>query len=195
MEPATLTVQEHLDSEDWEALYPRLLNYARKKANILSFLQVPGGLPLGNTYKDLVQDALTKVFTGDRKWNPNRNPDLYVYLTSVIDSLFSGLLGKADHRYRDPRDPSEIEGSYEADYNDCFEALEMLVRDACADEEDLDNVRQGLEDEMSSGKIAEFFGINVKEVYRLVRKLRRRIYNKIEAHPCNHQWKSSVTKP
>lgn len=194
-EVVSSTVQKRLDSEDWNALYPRLLNYARRKANGLSFLQAPSELPLGHTYEDLVQDAIAKVYRGDRKWDPDKNPDLYVYLTSVIDSLFSALLNKADHRFRDPQDPSELQGSHEADYNDCFEALKKLVKDTSSDDENLDNVRQGIEDGMSPGKIAEFFGINKKEVYKLKRKLRRRIYKKIAAHPCNDQWRSSVTKP
>lgn len=188
-------VQERLDSEDWNALVPRLSAYALRKTYGLSLLQVPRELPLGYTYEDLVQDAIAKVFRGKRKWNPDKNPDLYVYLTSVIDSLFNGLLNKADHRYRDPRDPSEIKGSHEADYNDCFEPLRKLIKDAGGDDENLDNVRQGIEDGMSPGEIAEFFGIKVKEVYTLKRKLLRRISNKMAAHPCNDQWRSIIIKP
>ena len=184
-------LQKHLDSADWGALYPRLYSYARRKVGALKFLHTPGELPLGHTHEDLVQEAITKVFMGDRKWDPDKDPDLYVYLTGVIDSLLSGLLGKADYRYRAPQDLAEIDGSHEADYNDCFDALVGIVEEASADDEDLDNVRQGLEDGMPLGEIAKFFGIKVQRVYTLVRKLRRRIDRKMAAHPCNDQWKSS----
>ncbi len=194
-EVVSSTVQEHLDSEDWDALYPRLFSYARRKANGLSFLKERSELPLGRTYKDLVQDAIAKVFRGERNWNPDKNPDLYVYLTSVIDSLFSGLLNRSGHRNRDPLDPSEMEGSQKSDYNDCLKALETLVRDTSSDDENLDDVRQGIEDGMSPGEIADFFGIDVKEVYNLKRKLRRRIDRKMKTHPCNDQWRSSLANP
>lgn len=138
-----------------------------------------------------MQDAITKVYMGDRKWDPDKDPDLYGYLTSVVDSRLSGLLDRADFRYRAPHDLAEVDGSYEADYNDCLEVLEKLVKDASADDENLDSVRQGLEDGMSPGEIAEFFGITVRRVYTLVRKLRRRVDRRMEAHPCNDQWKSS----
>ena len=181
-------VRKRLESADWIDLSKRLYNYARRKTNALKFLHVPGELPLGHTHQDLVQDAIDRVFRGDRNWDPDNAPDLYVYLTSVIDSLLSGLLNKADYRYRAPQDLAEMAGSHEADYNDCFEALEKLVKDASADDKDLDSVRQGLEDGMPPDEIAEFFRISTMRVYTLARKLRRRIDTKMATHPCRDQW-------
>lgn len=189
---ATLSVREHLDSANWSELYPRLFNYARRKTNALKFLHTPGELPLGQTGEDLVQKAIDKVFSGDRKWDPNKNPDLYAYLTSVVDSLLSGLLHKVAYRNNSSQDLAEIAGSNEVNYNDCFEALETLVKDACSDDENLDNIRNGLEDGMTSGEISEFFGIEIQMVYTLTRKLRRRIDRKMKLSHCYDQWKSNI---
>lgn len=149
-------------------------------------------MPLGQAPEDLAREAIRRTLDGQRKWKPRKNPDLCGYLMDVIDSLMSGLLEKTAYRHRDgkpleehfdvpsPEDPSQSD--------ECFEALKEICDEACADEEDLENVRQGLEDHMKSAEIADFFGIEVKDVYRLTRKLKRRIERAMAEHPCSEHW-------
>jgi len=64
-------------------------------------------LPRGETVDSIVSKALTKVLTGERRWNPQTAPDLQKYLMGVIDSLLSHLAQHNDnttlHRETVPR--------------------------------------------------------------------------------------------
>lgn len=189
------TVLKHLEAvDDWGGVYQRLVLYAVRKTNNLSFIRGRGVLPLGRKPEDLAQEAFKRVFEGKRKWKPDQDPDICEYLMGVVDSLLSDLLDKADYRHQDGRSVGELAGLSSSDgvsYDDCVEALIRICEAASADDSDLDNVRQGLEDGMKAGEIADFFGIDVKEVYNLTRKLRRRIEREMKKHPCNDQWQLS----
>lgn len=54
-------------------------------------------LPRGETVDSIVSKALTKVLTGERRWNPQTAPDLPNYLMGVIDSLLNHLAQHKDN--------------------------------------------------------------------------------------------------
>jgi len=55
-------------------------------------------LPGGETADSIVSKALEKIFSGERKWDPDANPSLKKYLMDVIDSLLSQLANGEDNR-------------------------------------------------------------------------------------------------
>lgn len=191
LKPAVAERLLELEEEAWGDMYLQLLDYAGHKTRRLSDIKGGGDLPLGRTPKDLVHDAMERVFDGRRQWNPEKDPDLCQYLKSVIKSLFSALLEKADHDYRDNaplENHHDLESGEDANYNDCLEALENILRNASSTDQNLDNVRVGIEDGMKASEISDFFSIDVKRVYTLSRKLRRRVRKRMQQHPCNDQW-------
>lgn len=83
------TTFEHLQKADWESIGLRLTHYAARKAYRYRWnSRIAIG---GQSSEDLAFEAITKVLDGDRKWDPQEDPDLFKYLTCVVDSLISHL--------------------------------------------------------------------------------------------------------
>jgi len=191
LDPAVAERLLELDDETWGDIYLELLDFARYKTSRLNYVKGGGDLPLGRTPEDLVVDATERLFDGRRQWNPDKDPDLCDYLKSVISSIVSELLGKADYDHRDDaplEDYHDLLSGNDATYNDCLDALQDILEEASSEDKNLENVRLGIEDNMKASEIAEFFRIDVEKVYTLSRKLRRRTSKKMKQHPCIEHW-------
>ena len=70
-------VRALLDRQDWSDVYARLVAFASHRA---------GSPALG---KDLAQEAITRVYAYESKWDPEKDPDLVRYLMSVVNSLLA----------------------------------------------------------------------------------------------------------
>lgn len=92
-------VLELLTAFPWEEKIPRLLYYASHKAKKKRWRSVfDGYLPEGKEIQDVVSHAIEKVFSGERKWNPDEQPDLFHYLKSIIDSDLNHLADSFENR-------------------------------------------------------------------------------------------------
>jgi hypothetical protein len=91
-EPAEYEVPQEvlqaLGDQLTDEMITRLAAYATAKKNRLYWQSIRGGaMPEGLEPDDVVQNAVKKILTGDRRWDPSKHPDLFEYLTrSVIDS-------------------------------------------------------------------------------------------------------------
>lgn len=88
------TTFEHLQKVNWESIGLRLTYYAVKKAYRYrwnSKIAIGGVSP-----EDLAHEAIAKIFDEKRKWDPQKDPDLFKYLTGVVDSLISHLADSPD---------------------------------------------------------------------------------------------------
>jgi DNA-directed RNA polymerase specialized sigma24 family protein len=70
-------VRALLDQQDWSDVSARLVAFASYRA---------GSPALG---KDLAQEAVTRVYAYESKWDPKKDPDLARYLMSVVNSLLA----------------------------------------------------------------------------------------------------------
>src|SRR5678816_3905696 len=81
------TVEQALREVDWADLGMRLTAYAVWKARNLAWRYGRGELSLGaRTPDDLAADAILKVLSGERGWDPRRGP-LLPYLQGVVDRI------------------------------------------------------------------------------------------------------------
>ncbi len=88
----TKQVIELLEAHPWDETIPKLFAHALRKSRRLFWRGIRGGpLPKGNEIQDLVSEAIEKVLTGQRKWDPDTNPDLFLLLRSVVDSDINHL--------------------------------------------------------------------------------------------------------
>ncbi|NKB82036.1 MAG: hypothetical protein GKS05_09145 [Nitrospirales bacterium] len=97
VDPDTLL---RLNSADWEKIYPALLLYARFKARSL-YWRSGNTLDLakGMNAEDVVNEAIRKVYEGERVWDPIKVPDLLEFLkSSTLASMFNELAESADNR-------------------------------------------------------------------------------------------------
>jgi len=81
-------VQRELADADWADIGIRLTAYASWKARTLRWRLGREPLPPGRTAEDVAADAIVKVLSGERAWEPQRGP-LLAYLRGVVDSLIS----------------------------------------------------------------------------------------------------------
>lgn len=77
----------------------QLGRYALRESNRLRWrtgdsVELPGG----ETVDSIVSLALEKTLSGDRRWNPESQPNIQEYLMDVIDSLLSHLATGKDNR-------------------------------------------------------------------------------------------------
>jgi hypothetical protein len=47
---------------------------------------------------DIAREAITRLFEGNRDWDPEKDPDVLQYLKGVVDSLISALVESAEVR-------------------------------------------------------------------------------------------------
>lgn len=88
-----------LDSQPWDDIIPRLVAHASKKSKRLFWRGIYGGpFPEGNEVMDLINQTIEKVLVGQRQWDPDASPDLFVYLKSIVDSDLNHLADSAENR-------------------------------------------------------------------------------------------------
>src|SRR5262245_60748681 len=100
-------------------------------------------LPKGETIKSVVSLALEKVLAGERRWNPEKQPDFMRFMRDVIDSLINHLARSKDNALLTPvpEKSSEDEkdwraGSGKAEHNTRWLARnEMTPEQALLDKE------------------------------------------------------------
>ena len=90
---------ELLAAFPWEEKIPRLLFYASHKARKKRWRSVfDGHLPEGKEVQDVVSHAIEKILSGERKWNPQEQPDLFRYVMGIIDSELNHLAECLENR-------------------------------------------------------------------------------------------------
>ena len=81
MKPLPPHVLEELQAADWKELGKHLVAYTNwlVNANLVRETMLPGG----QVAQDFVTDAIRKVFSGIRMWNPQK-VDLLTFMKGVI---------------------------------------------------------------------------------------------------------------
>lgn len=68
-------LRDKLRQQDWNDLYLRLYTFAKRRTQST------------DDARDLAQSAITRLFAFDSKWDPQKQPDVFSFLTSVVNSL------------------------------------------------------------------------------------------------------------
>ncbi len=184
----------------------RLTDHAVKKARWYGWRAGKAAeMVIGGTGpEDVVLEAISKVFDGDRKWNPSENPDLFQYLKSVVDSLMSHLTKSFDCtniRRMPQSEEGEILGEKLKPVDPESDTARHLSRpspdpeqillrkeeeeaerkafdklmDSIKGDDDLETVVLCVMDGMMKpAEIAEATGFEIDHVYQLMRKLNRK---------------------
>ena len=159
-------------------------------------------LPRGETVDSIVSLAFEKVLSGERHWEPQREPELKWYLMGVIDSLLSHLARHQDNRRLaalPTLEPSSGQGAAEQAGSSAApwhaqplldpetvllqkeqEAREQqglqLLTEAAQDDPLVAQIIQAMRHgHHKAGEIATVLGIAVTEVYKAMKRLDRKI--------------------
>ncbi len=95
------SVIQQLKQQPWEDIILKLDAYALSKARRKYW---PSGSKDGQTLlggcspQDIAREAVRRVFEGNRKWNPEKDPNILKYLKGVIDSILSSMVESAENK-------------------------------------------------------------------------------------------------
>lgn len=191
-------VLQKLREQDWNELGRRLVGHVRFRCGISAWKEAARdvALGLGKSAEDVVANVITKVFSGERTWDPERG-ELLPTLKAIVDSELDHLWKKHARRLErsDPEDVAERERQE-------FEVLEADPPDGPVEPEGILQRRE--EDIGTSAWVSEVFafvedkpelqavvdaildgcdprprflaerlGVSVKEVNNRLRRLRR----------------------
>jgi len=195
---------ERIRTANWKEIAEDLLKYATAKVRRRRW-RTGNREDLAKGWKanDLVNEAVKRMLAGKRQWNPEKDPDLLLYLRNVIDSLVSNLAKDKDNRLvtyipeEAGRDPEEMlnrapAGSPHAEY---LSPTSPLIEDGITESRTATPEEESLLEEIftAAGKnpelqsvvdaimdgngkptlIATATGLDVERVYQLLRTLRR----------------------
>jgi hypothetical protein len=161
-------------------------------------------LPKGETIKSVVSLAMEKVLAGERRWNPEKQPDFMRFMRDVIDSLINHLARSKDNALLTtlPEESGQDEISWRAEMDKARSGAEWLARNEATPEQALLNeeseeqknkairilLDECVGDQTLSkivgamlggcdhcGEIAAAVGIEVREVYNAMKRLDRRV--------------------
>ena len=172
---------ENLGEDNWKLITKKLVAYTRWKV-------LGRYLPQGKTPEDIAQEAVIKVWEGKRRWDPQKYPDIYEFLKTVVNSEISHLFESKNPKYlEDIRENGEIrdlmpnpEEAFllQEEYEKAIVFKEELEKSL---EKDKDEqallVLICLEDEITKPQeIAQKTGLSINEVYKAKKRIRRKAF-------------------
>lgn len=205
MNTQALKAVSQISTEEWKDIALELGRYALSVSRKLRWrTQNPIELPGGETIDSIVSKSLEKLFSGDRDWDPDKEPDVKRYLMGVIDSLLNHLAESNENTLftvvpkpgstdaaawergslkRDPAAdwllparPSAEALAIKQERQDCEDRALGLLIDECSDDEVLIKVLEAKTDGCGTpAKIAEAKGISIQEVYNATKRLDRKL--------------------
>lgn len=177
MTPPDKNVISALNAADWEDIAPKLHRFVI----CLMAEKTIDQLPEGKTAGDLADAIVHEVYTGQRKWDPDKHPNLLVHLKWIAKSKLSGkgLLGRKKDplSYTDSDDELDaLSQSAETKPNMREEsAFTQALYEEIADDKDLQDIVVAIEMGCSTSRdIAREAGLTPDRVYELRRKLHGR---------------------
>lgn len=164
------SVLQLLDEHDWSKTIYALSAYV---ISLCRWKKIT--LPSGVEESDIAMQAIEKVYTGERNWNPGQEPDLLRYLKGVARSLVSNELRLAGATVLSLDDESVVEPavSFDLDAELYFWqvnkeiAVQMRGDPVCA------IIYKGFKDGMTLQAISHEYMIDIGDIRNARRRLHR----------------------
>lgn len=186
-----------LTDDEWSELLERLAYHAARKFQKCGWrrghrTKCEWAAPGGSSPQDVALEAIVSTISGDRTYNRDRYPDFAEFLRSVVDSMISHMVEKANLQrtgripvVRDAESQETVEVDLPGDAPDpsdvvvSREVIELARAAIEADAEKDPLVLQMFEcleaDITKPAEIAEFLDVDVKKVYSAQKRLRRKL--------------------
>lgn len=201
MKNKTYEAVSRISDDEWGGIALELERHALSVSRNLRWrtkntLELPGG----ETVSSIVSKAIERLFSGDRDWDPETEPDIRNYLKSVIDSLLNHLAESRENTLITvaPEPGSKDAPAWESGSSKRDRAAEWLIPtqrspeaallgqeqaaledralelliDECADDKILIGVLEAMMDGSETpAEISKAKGIPVKDVYNATKRL------------------------
>ncbi len=187
MEVITPELRKNLSQQNWEDIILKLTSYANYIIKRLCWNSSYGNLPRGLKADDIALEAIEKVWTGSRNWNPDKIPDLLLYLKGVVKSLLSNLVNSNDNRkYIISIDQTNCQSngdlidqikdnSSSIDSTVEFEEIRKMIWKDIKWDEDEFLVLTGLEEGLKPKQISEELNLSIDKVYIVQKRIKRKV--------------------
>lgn len=171
-----------IDSKTLLQAYSRALLYAERR--MLRFKNSALGARL--SAQDATHESVMKVLSGERPWNPEAVPDLFVHLAGCINSVISNAYLSQDYKSAHPGDPEDVfhytafSGKAVEDEVDFESSVTFVIDFIVEKREDLKEVAELMfkEGVTKPQKIADRLGMPVQQVNTMKLSIRR-IFNNV----------------
>ena len=180
-------IRKLLENYEWEEITQKLIDYADIRARRFKWrTESNSDLPQGKKAEDIAQEAILKTFDGERKWNPEKYPDIMIFLRLVVKSLINHLANSQNHRrlqrFPENENGESLDDTFDLGYSPTPEE-EVLADETLGKIYEVingDKELQSIVDAIMSGytksnDIANVTGFDINHVYQLRRKLDRRL--------------------
>ena len=190
-----------LENADWKDIILKLTHYALQRARVYSWKSGKSDQLLGGkTPEDIACEAIEKVLSGTRDWDPDKYPNLLTHLQWVVKSDMEHLASSMEHQATgrlpepgegeegyetipDPSSPTPEEELIAREKEDLEERLKGELYAMVKGDEDLETLLLCFEEGIDKPEvIAAQTGWDVSEVYNLKRKLLRKA-SKLRVNP------------
>lgn len=180
------------EERDWEKIIVDLTVYSQKRISKITWYTGHGELPKGFQVEDFVSDAIVSVCSGKRKWDPTEKPDLLIHLKGIVKSKISHLLKSKEYKTTLAATEEDLDSAIrvgesrnvELTPEDILiskernEELEDVLQELCDGDNELESLIVCLMDDVKPAEIAKQLSWSNTKVYRLRRKLKRRLVAK-----------------
>lgn len=173
-----------IPSSEWKKTLEKLTIYASHKC-LRRHWETPNGvLSKGNEPKDLALEAISKVLSRERKWDPEEQ-DLLSFLKTVVDSMVSHLVASPDNarRSRGRRTDKVLRTMPAATASPEQEAvateLTRRIRASLDDAPELLDLFNCIAQGDKPKEIARALGQSIDDIYNQIRKLKRRLTSRL----------------
>jgi hypothetical protein len=168
------SVRDKLDSHDWEDSLLRLTAYVIMLCRFRKWK-----LPDSTEPEDIVIEAITRVYEGQRVWNPEQDPGLEDYMKSVLKSMVSNLMTLSGKKVALDKFPS-LRSDGGTDEEATFNSLDENIRRFVSTDAELALVYKAIKDGFKPREIAKDYAIPIQDVRNAQKKLRRSVIEIIE---------------
>lgn len=186
-----------IEKADWKCISSELAEYALYKARRIYWRSDRyRNLSRGKTSEDIAYEAIQRTLSGDRSWDPEKDPDIIIFLKSVVDSLMYHLIHSQNHKRLQPL-PENGNGNIREDIihkwspdssptpeeqillkeeEEQADRIVSIMFEAVAEDAELETILEArMEGCVRPEEIAEVKNMDIKHVYNLIRKLKRRL--------------------
>jgi RNA polymerase sigma factor (sigma-70 family) len=159
-----------LDQQDWDAILIKLMAYSVWLCNVKY-----KNLPATIEPKELVMDAVEKVYSGIRNWEPEEELDLLAFLRSVVKSHLSNELRTGRHTQTFEEVNNKHDEYFTSSLEDkiYYQQLNESILISMRGDPQVCLVYRGLKDGLKPSEIAEEYGVEINLVRNAQKRLRK----------------------
>jgi hypothetical protein len=161
-------VTDILDKENWDVIIIKLTAYAIWQCNV-NYRDLPSTIEP----EDLVMDAIDKVYSGVRKWDAQKDPDLLNFLKSVVQSHLDNEIRTGRHAQEfEELQESSAAVTEDIDSELYYQQMDEKIIETMKGDPEVCLVYKGFKDGLKPGEISEEYGVSIDLVRNAQKRLR-----------------------